>query len=116
MRNDKLARLKISFMLAKNELTEHEKKTVFIRILDPDGSTLFDAATGSGSFIFEGKDYAYTTKAEIYYDNINQFVEVAYHRGTAYRSVNTPLSCLLKVLKLELAVLRLSRYLSKRYF
>lgn len=86
MRNDKLARLKISFMLAKNELTEHEKKTVFIRVLDPDGSTLFDAATGSGSFIFEGKDYAYTTKAEIYYDNINQFVEVAYHRGTAYRS------------------------------
>lgn len=82
----KLAKIKVVFQLAKNELTEKERKTVFIRVLGPDGSTIFDSATGSGNFTYNGQELAYTTKGEVNYDNENLFVEMVYNRGgTEYR-------------------------------
>jgi myosin heavy subunit len=82
----KLAKIKVVFQLAKNDLTEQERKTVFIRILGPDGSTIFDAATGSGNFTYNGQELAYTTRGEVNYDNENLYVEMVYNRGgTEYR-------------------------------
>jgi hypothetical protein len=77
----KLAKIKVVFQLAKNELTEQERKTVFIRMLGPDGSTIFDSATGSGNFTFNGQELAYTTRGEIKYDNQNLNIEMVYNRG-----------------------------------
>lgn len=77
----KLASIKIVFQLAKNDLTELERKTVFIRILGPDGSTIFDSATGSGNFTYNGQELAYTTRGEVNYDNENLYVEMVYNRG-----------------------------------
>lgn len=85
----KLAKIKVVFQLAKNDLTEKERKTVFIRVLDPDGSTIFDAATGSGNFTFNGQELAYTTRGDLNYDNENLYIEMVYSRGgTAYREGN----------------------------
>lgn len=82
----KLAKIKVVFQLAKNDLTEKERKTVFIRVLDPDGSTIFDASTGSGNFTFNGQELAYTTRGEVNYDNENLYIEMVYSRGgTPYR-------------------------------
>jgi myosin heavy subunit len=82
----KLAKIKVVFQLAKNDLTELERKTVFIRVLGPDGSTIFDAATGSGNFTYSGQELAYTTRGEVNYDNENLYVEIVYNRGgTEYR-------------------------------
>ena len=82
----KLAKIKVVFQLAKNDLTEKERKTVFIRVLDPDGSTIFDASTGSGNFTFNGQELAYTTRGDLNYDNENLYIEMVYNRGgTAYR-------------------------------
>lgn len=82
----KLAKIKVVFQLAKNDLTVQERKTIFIRVLDPDGSTIFDAATGSGNFTYNGQDLAYTTRGDVNYDNENLYVEMVYNRGgTAYR-------------------------------
>ena len=82
----KLAKIKIAFQLAKNDVTEQERKTVFIRVLDPDGSTIFDSATGSGNFTFNGQELAYTTRGDLNYDNENLYIEMVYSRGgTLYR-------------------------------
>jgi FtsZ-binding cell division protein ZapB len=82
----KLAKIKVVFQLAKNDLTEKERKTVFIRVLDPDGSTIFDASTGSGNFTFNGQELAYTTRGDLNYDNENLYIEMIYNRGgTPYR-------------------------------
>lgn len=82
----KLAKIKVVFQLAKNDLTEKERKTVFIRVLDPDGSTIFDASTGSGNFTFNGQELAYTTRGDLNYDNENLYIEMVYNRGgTPYR-------------------------------
>lgn len=85
----KLAKIKVVFQLVKNDLTEKERKTVFIRVLDPDGSTIFDASTGSGNFTFNGQELAYTTRGDLNYDNENLYIEMVYDRGgTAYREGN----------------------------
>jgi FtsZ-binding cell division protein ZapB len=82
----KLAKIKVVFQLAKNDLTEKERKTVFIRVLDPDGSTIFDSSTGSGNFTFNGQELAYTTRGDLNYDNENLYIEMVYNRGgTPYR-------------------------------
>ncbi len=82
----KLAKIKVVFQLAKNDLTQLERKTVFIRVLGPDGSTIFDAATGSGNFTYNGQELAYTTRGDVNYDNENLYVEMVYNRGgTEYR-------------------------------
>jgi myosin heavy subunit len=85
----KLAKIKVVFQLAKNDLTEQERKTVFIRVLGPDGSTIFDAATGSGNFTYNGQELAYTTRGDLNYDNENLYIEMVYNRGgTPYREGN----------------------------
>ena len=85
-RAKRLSKIKVVFQLAKNDLTEKERKTVFIRVLDPDGSTIFDASTGSGNFTFNGQELAYTTRGDLNYDNENLYIEMVYNRGgTAYR-------------------------------
>jgi hypothetical protein len=85
-RAKRLAKIKVVFQLAKNDLTEKERKTVFIRVLDPDGSTIFDASTGSGNFTFNGQELAYTTRGDLNYDNENLYIEMVYNRGgTPYR-------------------------------
>jgi hypothetical protein len=85
-RAKRLSKIKIVFQLAKNDLTEKERKTVFIRVLDPDGSTIFDASTGSGNFTINGQELAYTTRGDLNYDNENLYIEMVYNRGgTPYR-------------------------------
>jgi hypothetical protein len=85
-RAKKLSKIKVVFQLAKNDLTEKERKTVFIRVLDPDGSTIFDASTGSGNFTINGQELAYTTRGDLNYDNENLYIEMVYNRGgTPYR-------------------------------
>ena len=88
-RAKRLSKIKVVFQLAKNDLTEKERKTVFIRVLDPDGSTIFDASTGSGNFTFNGQELAYTTRGDLNYDNENLYIEMVYNRGgTPYREGN----------------------------
>ncbi|MDZ7900096.1 MAG: hypothetical protein U5N85_18995 [Arcicella sp.] len=85
-RAKRLSKIKVVFQLAKNDLTEKERKTVFIRVLDPDGSTIFDASTGSGNFTINGQELAYTTRGDLNYDNENLYIEMVYNRGgTPYR-------------------------------
>lgn len=84
----KLEKIKLSVQLAKNELTEKGKKTVFIRILDPDGSTLFDGDMGSGTISMNGQDIGFTIRREINFDNENHHYDFIYHRGIPYRPGN----------------------------
>lgn len=84
----KLEKIKLSVQLVKNELTEKGKKTVFIRILDPDGSTLFDTDMGSGTISMNGQDIGFTIRREINFDNENLHYDFIYHRGIPFRSGN----------------------------
>ena len=67
-----IEKLKIQFNLAENSVAQPEGKDIIVRVINPLGNALFDVATGSGSFMINGKEMFYTAKQEILFDNTQQ--------------------------------------------
>lgn len=78
-------KIRVSFALADNPLTQKENKDVYLRILDPEGAVISDVATGSGAFTFNGKEMVFTTKQSLVYTNTHQNVDFIYSRGQDYK-------------------------------
>ncbi len=75
------ARLRTDFMLAANELTQPGNKTVYVRILAPDGYVL--SAEGAPSFSYEGEKLSYTAERTVDYQN--QDIEVGiFYTGSGF--------------------------------
>lgn len=79
-----IEKLKIKFNLAENNVAQPEGKDIILRIINPIGNALFDVATGSGSFMIDGKEMFYTAKQEILFDNTQQELSFVYDRGEEY--------------------------------
>jgi len=77
-------KVRVDFILEKNPLTLTDNKTVYMRIIDPAGATISDAATGSGEFDFNGQKQGYTISQDIVYGNNNQDVSILYDRATPF--------------------------------
>lgn len=77
----RLDKVKVSFRLTKNPLTEKNAKDIYLRILDPAGAVIADMATGSGEFTYANKEMVYTAMQRIDYDNSGQQVAFVYGRG-----------------------------------
>ncbi len=86
-RVSKIEKIKIAFQLQPNLIAKQNVKSVFVRVLDPDGAVMFDTNAGSGNFELAGKETTYTVKKDILYQNNGQAVEMIYARGgaTKYR-------------------------------
>ena len=54
--------LKVEFNIGENNVAGIEGKDILIRVIEPEGNVLFDVATGSGTFMFNGKEEFYTAK------------------------------------------------------
>lgn len=80
-RAKKVDKLKVSFLIQENNVAEQEAKPIYLRILDPDGAVLSDMATGSGSFLNNGREMIYSSKETIQFNNTNQSVSIMYGRG-----------------------------------
>jgi len=83
-KNRQVDKLRVEFNLADNQVAPIGGKEILIRITDPQGNSLFDIATGSGTFIFNGKEEFYTAKQEILFDNSQQKLSFIYHKGSPY--------------------------------
>ncbi|WP_205503211.1 hypothetical protein [Rufibacter psychrotolerans] len=79
-------RIKLTFRLGKNEVAPKENKEILMRLIEPDGSALYNLATGSGTFEYEGKEQFYTAKRDIVFDNTQQQVTFIYSKGTPYKT------------------------------
>ncbi|WP_296618906.1 chromosome segregation protein SMC [Marivirga sp.] len=79
-----IEKLKIQFNLAENNVAQPEGKEIILRVINPLGNALFDVATGSGSFMIDGKEMFYTAKQEILFDNTQQELSFIYDRGEEY--------------------------------
>jgi cell division protein ZapB len=79
-----IEKLKIEFRLAENKVAQPEGKDIILRVINPLGNALFDVATGSGSFMINGKEMFYTAKQEILFDNTQQNLSFIYDRGEEY--------------------------------
>ncbi|MEZ0486916.1 hypothetical protein [Fibrella aquatica] len=77
----RLDKIKISFKLSPNPLTQQNAKDIYLRILDPSGAVVADMATGSGEFTYASKEMIYTAMQRIDYTNTGQQIAFIYGRG-----------------------------------
>jgi cell division protein ZapB len=80
-----LEKIRVVFNIADNKIAKFENKEIYLRIIEPDGSALFDMATGGGSFVAEGKEIPYTLKTDLLFDNKRQEVGFVYMKGSPYK-------------------------------
>ncbi|MBD2701287.1 hypothetical protein IC229_11610 [Spirosoma sp. BT702] len=77
----RIDKLRISVRLAPNGLAKQEEKQMYLRILDPNGATIADMATGSGEFTYGGQGMIYTATQRFNFDNSRQQVDFIFGRG-----------------------------------
>jgi regulator of replication initiation timing len=78
-------KIRITFKLAKNEVANQEPKTIYMRLIEPDGAALYNLTTGSGTFEHNGQDAYYTAKRDIVFDNSQQQVSFLYDKNAGYK-------------------------------
>lgn len=78
-------KIKVTFNLALNEVAPKETKEIMMRLIEPDGSALYNLATGSGTFMLNGEETFYTAKRDIVFDNSGQSVSFLYDKGADYK-------------------------------
>lgn len=79
-----IEKLKVEFIIAKNDVAPISGKEILMRIIDGNDNVLFDVARGSGTFVLEGKETFYTAKQEILFDNSQQAINFLYDKGSEY--------------------------------
>lgn len=65
-----IEKLKICFDVPENHIADNGNREIFIRVIDPKGQTISVESLGSGKFSTGGEEALYTTKDEIFYDNM----------------------------------------------
>ncbi|HEV7351361.1 hypothetical protein [Telluribacter sp.] len=86
VRSRRVDKVRVDFILEKNPLTEQATKTIYMRILNPQGAIISDVATGSGAFEYNGQEETYTLSKQITYSNNNQDVSILYDRTASFPS------------------------------
>lgn len=79
-----LEQLKVSFNLEENLVADKGEKDIYMKVLGPDGATIYVENAGSGSFKFEGEDALYSTKKTISYENKTQTVSIYWSKGSEF--------------------------------
>ncbi len=74
-----IAKLNIKFSYADNKVADIGGRTIYLRIIDPDGATLNDP-NGSGSFFSEGQEITYTSKQDHLFDNSQKPIAFLYEK------------------------------------
>ena len=82
-RASKVDKIKVIFQLQPNPIAKQDVKTIYMRVMDPDGAVLYDSGVGSGNFDMFGKESTYTAKTDVQFVNTGQGVEIIYGRGSA---------------------------------
>lgn len=80
-----LDKLKITFNIEENSLAEVGAKNIIMRIIEPEGSALYNVAAGSGTFEYNGEEVFFTSSKEILFDNSNQQITFEYEKGSEFK-------------------------------
>ncbi len=84
-RAKRVDKIKIAFKLGQNDVATKEPKTIYMRLIEPDGAALYNLSMGSGTFQIEGEDMYYTAKRDIVFDNTQQQVSYVYDKNAEYK-------------------------------
>ena len=78
----RVEKIKITYALARNDVADQGTKTVYLRLIEPDGSTL---TQGGGTMTINGQDQPYTASQEILFTNSNTPYTFVFAKGSAYK-------------------------------
>ncbi len=78
----RVEKIKITYALSRNDVADQGTKTVYMRMIEPDGSTL---AQGGGTMTVEGQEQPYTSSQEILFTNSNTPYTFVFSKGAAYK-------------------------------
>ena len=82
-----IATLKVIYAFTKNEVADIATKEVVLRVIDPDGATLFDETSGSGTFTaVDGQELTFTAKKDYLFQNNGKDEVFNYKKGGDYKS------------------------------
>ncbi len=76
--------LKMQFNIGENNVAPIEGKEILVRVIEPAGNVIFDVATGSGTFMIDGREEFYTIKQDILFDNTKQTLTFLYKKPTEF--------------------------------
>ncbi len=81
----RVEKVRVTFNLARNDVSPKETKAIYMRILEPDGAALYNLSTGGGTFTVDGQEAFYTQKQDVVYDNSKQKLDFVYAKGAEYK-------------------------------
>ncbi|TAH24501.1 MAG: hypothetical protein EAZ07_09500 [Cytophagales bacterium] len=81
-------KVRVEFNLGDNRVARKDRKKIYFRLIQPDGSVLYDLATGGGFFNAESKEIPFTLKQELEFDNSKQRMTFVYVKGSPYKIGN----------------------------
>ena len=82
----RVEKVKITFNLARNDVSPKETKQIMMRLIEPDGAALYNLSTGGGTFMIDGSEAFYTAKQDVVFDNSRQPVQFLYAKGAPYKT------------------------------
>ncbi len=84
IRVSQMDQLKITFALNENYVTEKGKKDIILKVIGPDGATIYNEIAGSGTFKYQNEESLYSTKKVIDYSQEAQQVSIYWNKGSEF--------------------------------
>lgn len=88
MKVSQLQQLKLSFKLSENYVADKGPKDIYLKVVGPEGTTLYNAATGTATFKFQGEESLYSMKKTIDYNQEAQDVVIYWNKGSDFSKGN----------------------------
>ncbi len=85
LKASKIDKLRVRFNIGDNKVAKVETKIVYLNLIEPDGTVLYDLANGGGTFIIGGKERFYTLKQDFLFDNKKPSLEFMYAKGSDWK-------------------------------
>lgn len=83
-RASQLEKLKISFVIDENYVNDPGQKQIYLKVIGPDGATLYNESAGSGKFTFQGQESLYSTKQDLEFDQKSASMTLYWTKGSAF--------------------------------
>lgn len=88
IKSSQIEQLKITFTLDENYVADKGQKDVYVKIIGPDGNTIYNQVAGSGTFQFQNEEALYSTRKVIDFTNESQSVSVYWNKGGEWAAGN----------------------------
>ncbi len=83
-RASQLEKLRVTYTIDENYVNDPGEKTIFMKVIGPDGATLYNEAAGSGTFTFQGQESLYSVKQQMEFDQKAKEMTTYWTKGSTF--------------------------------